>query len=96
MSPPEREWPSAANRRPLEDQPAQAIRPPVYAHPAVMTVDLLDTRVAAMERLLGLLAKHLGVDLDQLDVVDRVNRRGYPITGPSTTPSTSRWRTHEP
>jgi len=36
-------------------------------------------RVDLLERLLGLLAAHVGVDLDQLDTLDRVNRRGFPI-----------------
>lgn len=33
---------------------------------------------ARLRRLLTLLAEHLGVDLDDLEVADRARRRGYP------------------
>jgi len=36
-------------------------------------------RVDRLERLLELLADAAGFDLDRLDTLDRVERRGYPI-----------------
>ena len=39
----------------------------------------IEARLDALERLLGLLAAHVGVDLDQLAILDRVERRGYAV-----------------
>lgn len=43
--------------------------------------ELARARIAELEHRLQLLAAELGVDLDRLELVDRVERRGgYPVT----------------